>query len=192
MLNKVQIIGRMGQDPEVRQTQSGKTAAQISVATTMKRTVNGQPQETTEWHRVILWEQQANFTAQYLRKGSKMFVEGRIQSRKYQGTDGLEKTAYEIIAHQILSLDSAPQGQQGAPAPQAAPQQQYQRQAAPQQPQAGGIPTPNQGQQAAPQQMPVAGPYYGAPQQAAPQQQTGPYYGAPQQQGGYGDNDVPF
>lgn len=145
MLNKVILIGNLGRDPEVRYLPSGDAVANFSIATSENwKDRNGQRQERTEWHNISMFGRLAEIAGQYLKKGSKVYIEGRIQSRKYQDRDGIERTAYEIIANEMKMLDSRqsgggapyqeggyPQGAPAQPYPQSAPQQPYQ-QAAPQ------------------------------------------------------------
>ena len=137
MLNKVILIGNLGRDPEVRYLPSGDAVANFSIATSENwKDRNGQRQERTEWHNISMFGRLAEIAGQYLKKGSKVYIEGRIQSRKYTGKDGIERTAYDIVANEMKMLDSRQSGG-GAPYQeggyqQAAPQQQYQ-QAAPQQ-----------------------------------------------------------
>ena len=145
-VNKVILVGNLGADPEVRYMPNGEPVCNLSLATSESWTdrQSGQRQERTEWHRVTLYRRQAEVAGQYLRKGSKIYIEGRIQSRKYQDRDGIERTAYEIIANEMKMLDSRQSGG-GAPYqeggyPQGAPAQQYQ-QAAPQ-PQYSSEPPP--------------------------------------------------
>lgn len=133
MLNKVILIGRLGRDPEVRYMPNGEAVCNFSVATSEKYTdKNGQRQEATEWHNVTMYRKLAEIAGQYLTKGSQVYLEGKIQSRKYQGKDGIERTAYEIIANEMKMLgggnDSGQQSNQTpsqprrqAPATPAAP-----------------------------------------------------------------------
>lgn len=104
-VNKVILIGNLGADPEVRYTQSGSAVANLSVATNEKWTDrDGNRQERVEWHRVTVWGKQAEHCGQYLSKGRSVYVEGRIQSRKYQDRDGNERTAFDIVANQVTFL----------------------------------------------------------------------------------------
>ncbi len=104
-VNKVLLIGNIGKDPEVRYTTSGQAVANFSLATSRSRKdAGGSWQDETEWHRIVAWERQAEIAAQYLRKGSKVYIEGRIQSRKYTDNGGVERTSYDIIAHEIVLL----------------------------------------------------------------------------------------
>ena len=105
MLNKVILIGRLGRDPEVRYMPNGEAVCNFSVATSESwKDKNGQRQEATEWHNVTMYRKLAEIAGQYLTKGSQVYLEGKIQSRKYQGKDGIERTAYEIIANEMKML----------------------------------------------------------------------------------------
>ena len=100
-LNKVMLIGNLGRDPESRVLQSGM-ATNFSIATTRRyRSGSGEVVSETEWHNISMFGKLAEIAAQYLKKGSAVYIEGRIRSRKYQSKDGTEKTAYEIIADQM-------------------------------------------------------------------------------------------
>ena len=116
MLNKVILIGRLGRDPEVRYMPNGEAVCNFSVATSEKYTdKNGQRQEVTEWHNVTMYRKLAEIAGQYLTKGSQVYLEGKIQSRKYQGKDGIERTAYEIIANEMKMLGGNSQATQEQP-----------------------------------------------------------------------------
>jgi single-strand DNA-binding protein len=127
-LNKIQIIGHLGRDPEVRRLPNGDAVANFSVATTDKwKNQAGEPQEATEWHRVTAFAKLAEIVERYLKKGSQVYIEGKIQTRKYQDKDGNEKLSVEIRAAEMQMLDSrsdsggqqqAPMQQRQAPAPQ--------------------------------------------------------------------------
>lgn len=105
MLNKVILIGRLGRDPETRFRPNGEAVCNFSVATSEKYTdKNGQRQEATEWHNVTMYRKLAEIAGKYLTKGSQVYLEGKIQSRKYQGKDGIERTAYDIIANELKML----------------------------------------------------------------------------------------
>ena len=122
-LNKVMLIGRLGQDPDVRYTQSGDCVANLSLATSEKyKDKDGQPQESTEWHRVVLFKRQAELAGEYLRKGSQVYIEGKIQTRKWQDNEGNDRYSTEVRGFQMQFLDSRgdSQGQQ-QPAQQPAP-----------------------------------------------------------------------
>ncbi|MCF7520769.1 single-stranded DNA-binding protein [Neisseria sp. ZJ106] len=104
-VNKVILIGRLGRDPEVRYMPNGEAVCNFSVATSETwNDRNGQRQERTEWHNITMYRRLAEIAGQYLKKGSQVYLEGRIQSRKYQGKDGIERTAYDIIAAEMKML----------------------------------------------------------------------------------------
>ncbi len=105
MVNKVILIGNLGSDPELRYTTSGTAVATLSVATNRKwKDRDGNMQEETEWHRVIVWAQTAEFCGNYLSRGSKIYVEGRLQTRKWQDQNGNDKYTTEIVANTIQNL----------------------------------------------------------------------------------------
>ncbi|TVQ04973.1 MAG: single-stranded DNA-binding protein [Balneolaceae bacterium] len=106
-LNKAMIIGRLGQDPEVRYTQSNTAFANMSVATSEKyKDRNGELQETTEWHRVVVWGRLAEICQEYLKKGSLVYFEGPIQTREWEDKDGQKRYTTEIKALNMQMLDS--------------------------------------------------------------------------------------
>ena len=135
-LNKVILIGNLGRDPEVRYMPNGEAVCNFSIATseTWNDRQSGQRQERTEWHNITMYRRLAEIAGQYLKKGSQVYIEGRIQSRKYTGKDGIERTAYDIVANEMKMLGSrnAPggsgsyddQGGYQQPAQQYAPPQQ--------------------------------------------------------------------
>ena len=105
MLNKVFLIGRLGRDPEVRYMPNGEAVCNFSVATSETwNDRNGQRVERTEWHNITMYRKLAEIAGQYLRKGSQVYLEGRIQSRKYQDKNGVERTAYDIIVNEMKML----------------------------------------------------------------------------------------
>ena len=120
-VNKAILIGRLGRDPEVRQMPNGEAVCNFSIATseTWNDRQTGQRQERTEWHNITLYRRLAEVAGQYLKKGSQVYIEGRIQSRKYTGKDGIERTAYEIIGNEMKMLgggnDSGQQNAQHTP-----------------------------------------------------------------------------
>ena len=180
-VNKVILVGNLGNDPEVRFTPNGSAIANLSLATSesWKDRNTGQQQERTEWHRVVIFGKTAEIAQQYLRKGSKVYIEGKLQTRKWQGQDGQDRYTTEVvvdIAGQMQMLDSR-QGDMGAPYQQPSPQQSapaYNQQQPAHQP-----------QYSAPQQQPTTTYAQPAPQQPAPQ---------PQPAGGFDDfdDDIPF
>lgn len=108
MLNKVTLIGNLGADPEIRYMPSGGAVANITLATTMrwKDKQSGDRKETTEWHRVVFFNRLAEIAGEYLKKGSQIYVEGRLQTRKWQGQDGQDRYTTEIIASEMHMLGS--------------------------------------------------------------------------------------
>lgn len=115
MLNKVMLIGNLGKDPEVRFTPSGQAIAKFPVATSEKwRDQQGQMQERTEWHNVVVWGKQAESCGQYLAKGRQVFVEGRIQTRNYDDKDGNKKYITEIVALNVRFLGGSGAAGRGA------------------------------------------------------------------------------
>jgi len=108
MLNKVTLIGRLGADPEVRYMPTGGAVANITLATNFrwKDKQTGEKKESTEWHRVVFFNRLAEIAGEYLKKGSQIFVEGRLQTRKWQGQDGQDRYTTEIIATELHMLDS--------------------------------------------------------------------------------------
>ena len=105
MINKVILIGNLGSDPELRYTTSGTAVATLSLATSRNwKDKDGNRQDETEWHRVIVWAQSAEFCGNYLKKGSKVYVEGRLQTRKWQDQSGNDKYPTEIIATTVQNL----------------------------------------------------------------------------------------
>ena len=104
MVNKVMLIGNLGQDPDIRYSQSGAKIASFSVATTesWKDKSTGERKSITEWHRVVVFnENLADIVEKYIKKGSKVFVEGSLKTRKYTGNDGVEKNITEIVISQF-------------------------------------------------------------------------------------------
>jgi single-strand DNA-binding protein len=119
-LNKVQLIGRLTRDPELRTTPSGQSVATVGLAT--NRTWNdksGQKQEKTEFHNIVMWGRLAEIAGQYLTKGQEAYFEGRLESRTYTGKDGVEKRTTEIVAEN-MQMGSRPQGGGGYNRPAAA------------------------------------------------------------------------
>lgn len=104
-LNKAQIIGNLTRDPEVRQTPNGSTVCTFSVATNFTwKDQNGQKQERVEFHNIVAWGKLAEICGQYLTKGKKIFIEGRIQTRDWEGDDGVKRYKTEIIAENMIML----------------------------------------------------------------------------------------
>lgn len=111
-LNKVLLIGRLGQDPEKRVTPTGASVVNVNLATTeYYKDKSGNRQERTEWHKIVLWNRQAEIAEQYCRKGSQLYVEGSLQTRDWQDKDGNKRYTTEIVAKSLQMLDSKGQGQ---------------------------------------------------------------------------------
>ena len=104
-VNKVILVGRLGRDPETRYTSGGQAVANFSVATDESyKDRNGERQKRTEWHKIVVWGKQAEIAQQYLKKGSLVFIEGRIQSREWQDKEGQKRTSFEIVANNFRML----------------------------------------------------------------------------------------
>jgi single-strand DNA-binding protein len=173
-VNKVTILGNLGKDPEVRFMPNGGAVANITVATsdTWKDKQTGEQKEKTEWHRVVMFGKLAEIAGEYLKKGSKVYLEGSLQTRKWTNQQGQDQYTTEIVLQGyngvMQMLDGKPSGQQqgqqqgGGFQQQQAPQQQYNKPAQ----QQGGFSQQGQQQQAPQQQG-------GFQQQQAPQQQGG-------------------
>ena len=163
-VNKVIIVGNCGQDPETRFMPSGGAVTNLSIATSesWKDKTSGEPQERTEWHRVVFFNRLAEIAGEYVKKGSKLYVEGSLRTRKWQNKEGKDQYTTEIVASEMQMLDSRG-GQDGGQGGGYQPPQQQQ----------GGY------QQPAAQNKPQGG------QQQAPQQQ------APQGMDSF-DDDIPF
>lgn len=169
-VNKVILVGNLGNDPETRYTQAGAAITNVSVATseTWKDKQTGQPQERTEWHRVVFFNRLGEIAGEYLRKGSKIYVEGSLRTRKWQDKEGMDRYTTEIVGNEMQMLDSRSGGQgagQGAG-------------------QGGGYAAPGDYGQNAPRSAPAAAPK--ATAGAAPAASSPP--------GDFGsfDDDIPF
>ncbi len=114
-LNRVQLIGNVTKDPEVRQIPGGTTVATFSIATNFSwKDASGQRQDKAEFHNLVAWRKLGEICAQYVRKGSKIFAEGRIQTRDWEGQDGAKRTRVEIVLDNMIMLDKktgAPSGE---------------------------------------------------------------------------------
>jgi single-strand DNA-binding protein len=105
-LNKVMIVGNVGRNPEMRYTPTGKPVTSFSVATSRSWTSSaGEPREETEWFNVVAWNQLAEICSQYLKKSQQVYVEGRLQTRKWQDSNNNRRTSIEIIASEVIMLD---------------------------------------------------------------------------------------
>ena len=115
-INKVILVGNLGQDPEVKYTAGGAAVTTLSLATSesWKDKDSGQDQERTEWHRVVLWRRLAEIAGEYLKKGSKVYIEGQLQTRKWE-QDGQTRYTTEVIGRDMQFLDSRGGGSQDVP-----------------------------------------------------------------------------
>jgi single-strand DNA-binding protein len=114
-INKVILVGRLGGDPELRYTADGVPVATFNVATSETyKDKGGTKQEKTEWHRVVAWRKLAEISGEYLKKGKLVYIEGKIQSREYEGKDGIKRKTFEIIASEMKMLGSAGEARQTA------------------------------------------------------------------------------
>jgi len=149
-VNKVILVGNLGNDPEVRYANNGAAIANLSVATSesWKDKNTGEQQEKTEWHRVVMFNRLGEIAGEYLRKGSKVYIEGKLQTRKWQDQSGQDRYSTEIVANEMQMLDSRGDnmGQSGGGGYQSAPASQGQNN---QNQQGGG------GQAPAPQSAPA-------------------------------------
>lgn len=201
-VNKVILIGNLGKDPEVRYMPNGKAVANITVATSETwKDQQGQQQERTEWHRCTMYDRLAEITGEYLKKGAKVYLEGKLQTREWQDQQGQKRYTTEIIVSEMQMLDSRgaggnmggqPQGGQaqgnwGRPQQAAAPVAAAAAAAAPAQAQA---PAPAYGQPMPQQNMAPQGGYgQPAPQSNYNQPPAQPMYNEPPMDF---DDDIPF
>lgn len=222
-VNKVILVGNLGKDPEVRYMPNGNAVANFTVATSESwKDQQGQMQERTEWHNIVMYRRLAEIAGEYLKKGSKVYLEGKLQTSKWQDQQtGQDRYKTEINASEMQMLDSRGQGgQQGgmgqnaggyapqqnsyapqaqtapAPAPRTAAQPAQQQGYAPQQ---QAAPAPQQGYGAPQQQTAPSAPAYAPKPQAAGQQQAPQQRPAPQPQQNFTpdlddgwDDDIPF
>jgi len=123
-LNKVMLIGNLGKDPEVRYTAGGTAVASFSIATTEKfKGKSGDWEEKTEWHNITLWARLAEIAGEYLSKGKTVYIEGRLQTRKWQDKEGKDRYTTEIVGEKMQMLSSKGEGG-GGQRPAARPSQQ--------------------------------------------------------------------
>jgi len=164
-VNKVILVGRLGAEPESRAFPNGGSICNLRLATSesWKDKQTGERKERTEWHRVTLNNRLGEIAQQYLHKGSQVYIEGRIQTRKWQDQNGQDRYSTEIVGNEMTMLDSKGAG--------------------------GGAPAGGGYQQNAPAQQPQQQAYE-KPQPASPQ--AGPDYGSPQGGADYLDDDIPF
>lgn len=124
-VNKVILIGHLGKDPDVRHTEHGTAIASVSLATSESWTdkASGEKQERTEWHRLVFFNRVAEIAGEYLRKGAKVYIEGRLQTRKWQAQDGQDRYTTEIVVNDMQMLGGGEGGERAPRAPAArAPQ----------------------------------------------------------------------
>ena len=158
-INKVILVGNLGRDPEVRYSAKGSAIANITIATSEQWTdkQSGQKQEKTEWHRVVMFNRLGEIAGEYLKKGSQVYIEGKLQTRKWQDNNGQDRYTTEIVANEMQMLGSRGgsgggadfnQGQSGGYGggqQQSAQQQSAPQRSAPQQNRGGGAPQQNSG-----------------------------------------------
>lgn len=120
-INKVILIGNLGADPEVRHTAGGSAVANLSIATSeaWRDKRSGELKEQTEWHRVVLFGKVAEIAGQYLSKGGKVYIEGRLQTRKWQDRDGIDRWTTEIVGNEMQMIGGKPE-QSGRPSRESA------------------------------------------------------------------------
>ena len=116
-INKVILVGNLGNDPDVRYTAGGAAIANVSIATTegWKDRESGEMQEKTEWHKVVFFGKLAEIVAEYVKKGSQIYIEGRLQTRKWQDKEGNERYTTEIVANEMQMLGGRSSGGGGGP-----------------------------------------------------------------------------
>lgn len=124
-LNRAQLIGNVTRDPELKQIPGGQTVASFSIATNFVwKDQSGQRQEKAEFHNIVAWRKLAEIVGQFVKKGSKVYVEGRIQTRDWEGEDGVKRYRTEIVAENVIMLDkkgAGPDGESGMSAYTGAP-----------------------------------------------------------------------
>lgn len=115
MINKAILIGILGEDPEIRYTQNGTQFVTFNIATTERwRDQDGQMQESTEWHRIVAWAKLAEICGEYLQKGTRVYIEGKIATRRWQGQNGVERFITAIIAREMKILSGGRQRGSGS------------------------------------------------------------------------------
>ena len=118
-VNKVILVGNLGRDPEMRHTQNGRAVANFTLATNERwKDRDGQQQERTEWHRIVLWDRLAEISTEYLSKGRQVYIEGRLQTREWEDRDGNKRYTTEIVATNMQMLGRRGEGGYDAPSPQ--------------------------------------------------------------------------
>lgn len=182
-INKVILVGNLGQDPEIKYMQDGTPVANFSVATSEEWNDRntGEKRQKVEWHRIVIWRQLAEVCGQFLRKGKQVYLEGKLQTRSWEDNNGEKRYVTEIVCHvmQMLGHKGDSQGGQGGQGQQGGYQQGgggYQK-------------NRNQGQQGGYQQGP---PQQQNRQSGPPAYQQQPMAGQPEQGGQIDDDDIPF
>ncbi|MFQ6114506.1 MAG: single-stranded DNA-binding protein [bacterium] len=118
-VNKVILLGRLGQDPELRYTPNGAAVTTLSLATNeVWKDSEGAKQERTEWHRVVLWRKLAEIAGEWLKKGSRVYIEGRLQTRSWEDKDGVKRYITEVVASTMTLMDTKAESERGAEVPQ--------------------------------------------------------------------------
>jgi len=208
-VNKVVLVGNLGKDPEMRYMPNGNAVANLTLATTesWKDKQSGERKEKTEWHRLTVFNRLGEMCGEYLKKGAKIYVEGKLQTRKWQGQDGQDKYTTEVVVSEIQMMDARNPAQAGGQPFQGNAQQGNAPQGNSQEPQQswGNAPQQAPSQQPAPQmapayqqQAPTQRPPAQAPQQQAPSQRPpaqAPAQPAPTQYNEPSmdfDDDIPF
>lgn len=127
-VNKVILVGNVGGDPEVRYMPSGGAVTNLTLATSesWKDKQTGQPQERTEWHRVVFFKPLSEIVSQYVRKGSKLYIEGALRTRQWEQQDGVKRYSTEIVASEMQMLDSKQSQEQAVQHPQGQVSQDFQ------------------------------------------------------------------
>ena len=115
-VNKVILVGNLGKEPELRSTPNGKSVCTFSIATSERYLdkVTNEWKENTDWHNIVLWERLADIASQYLKKGSKVYIEGSLKHRSYEGKDGVTRYITEILGRELVLLDKAEPGSGGS------------------------------------------------------------------------------
>lgn len=184
-INKVIVLGNLGQDPETRYMPNGNAVTNISIATseTWQDKQSGQTQERTEWHRVVFFNRLAEIAGEYLRKGSKVYVEGSLRTNKWQDQNGNDRYTTEIIASEMQMLDSRGDNQQSGMNNGMGGYEQM--------PEAGGRPPQQSAPRQPQQQAPGGAPQYSQPAQQHPQQSP-QQPSAPSPASSEFEDDIPF
>ncbi|MFQ5798738.1 MAG: single-stranded DNA-binding protein [Bacteroidota bacterium] len=121
-LNKVSLIGNVGKDPELRYTSSGVAVSNFSLATNEQwKDPDGNTQERTEWHNIVAWRKLAEICGEWLKKGKKVYIEGRLQYRSYDDKNGIKRYVTEVVAQDMIMLDSRGVGVSSTPEPEEPP-----------------------------------------------------------------------